>query len=132
MIVVYTAVALAPLGGEIYILANDLEQSPVECLKAVCQILQASPLLRNAAIITSARITFKSTGVTIAALANDYRGFFGANPTLNVYDESAYYTSEGSRRLWDEGAPWPARKISFRLSVSTSGFEGEPSPLSDL
>src|SRR4029077_3109661 len=54
------------------------------------------------------------------------------NPTLNCYDELAYYTSEESRRMFEEGIPSPARKISFRLSVSTAGFEGEPSPLRDL
>ena len=132
MAVIYTAVALAPLGGEIYILANDLEQSTSRVFKAVTMILEASPLLKHAVTITNQKVTFKSTGVTISALANDYRGFSGANPTLNVYDESAYYTSEGSRRLWDEGIPSPARKISFRLSVSTSGFEGEDSPLRTL
>ena len=35
MAVIYTAVALAPLGGEIYILANDLEQSTSRVFKAV-------------------------------------------------------------------------------------------------
>jgi hypothetical protein len=51
---------------------------------------------------------------------------------LNCYDELAYYTSESSRRMFEEGIPSPARKISFRLSVSTAGFEGEPGPLRDL
>jgi phage terminase large subunit-like protein len=78
------------------------------------------------------RIVFRSTGTVIAAVANDYEGFSGANPTLNVYDELAYYTGERSRRLWDEGVPSPARRISFRLSVSTAGFDGEASPLRDI
>ncbi|MBV8775505.1 MAG: hypothetical protein JO166_24705 [Deltaproteobacteria bacterium] len=90
MIVIFTAVCLAGTDGEIYLLANDLEQSQSRVFKVV-------------------------------VLANDYQGFSGANPTLNVYDESAYYTSENSRRLWDD-VPSPARQISFRLSVSTAGF----------
>jgi phage terminase large subunit-like protein len=132
MIVIYTAVVLAGTGGEIYLLANDLEQSQSRVFKAVLLMLQASPLLRRSADITANKITFRSTGTIIQAVANDYQGFSGANPTLNVYDESAYYTSENSRRLWDEGVPSPARAISFRLSVSTAGFDGEPSPLRDL
>jgi phage terminase large subunit-like protein len=133
MIAIYTAIALAPAsGGEIYCLANDLEQSQSRVFKAVVQILEASPMLRDSVIITASKVTIRSTGTTIIALANDYAGFAGSNPTLNVYDESAYFTSEASRRLWDEGVPSPARQISFRLSVSTAGFEGEESPLRAL
>lgn len=132
MIVIYTAVVLAGQGGEVNLLANDLEQSTSRVFRAVVSILQASPLLRDSADVTANRIVFRSTGTVITALASDYEGFSGGNPTLNVYDELAYYTSESARRLWDEGVPSPARKISFRLSVSTAGFDGEPSPLRDL
>jgi len=132
MVVIYTAVVLAGQGGEINCLANDLEQSQSRVFKAVGQIVQASPLLRDSVDITANRIVFRSTGTIISALASEYAGFAGGNPTLNCYDESAYFCSEGSRRLWDEGVPSPARKISFRLSVSTAGFHGEPSPLRDL
>ena len=132
MVAIYTAAQLAGQRGEIYLLANDLEQSQSRVFSAIAAIIEASPLLRNSAKIGANRITFKATGTTISALANDYRGFAGSNPTLCVYDETAYYTSEGSRRLWEEGVPSPARKISFRLSVSTAGFEGEGSPLRDL
>ncbi|MGO9062439.1 MAG: terminase TerL endonuclease subunit [Candidatus Binataceae bacterium] len=132
MIVIYTAVVLAGANGEVYLLANDLEQSSSRVFRSVVQILQASPLLRDSVDVTANKVTFRSTGTFVQAVANDYEGFSGANPTLNVYDELAYYTSESSRRLWDEGVPSPARQISFRLSVSTAGFDGEPSPLRDL
>ena len=132
MIVIYTAVYLSPLRGEIYLLANDLEQSQSRVFKSVAAILAASPLLRSSASIRQNKIIFKATGTTITALPNDYRGFAGANPVLNVFDESCYYVSEASQRLWAESVPSPARKISFRLSVSTAGFEGEPSPLREI
>jgi phage terminase large subunit-like protein len=131
MIVIYTAVALAGANGEIYLLANDFEQSQSRVFKAVVEILRATPLLRDSVNITASKITFKSTGTIIQAVANDFAGFSGANPTLNVYDELAYYTLEPSRRLYDEGIPSPTRAISLRLSVSTAGFD-EPSPLRDL
>jgi phage terminase large subunit-like protein len=131
-VVIFAAVHLAPSRGEIYLLANDLEQSTSRVFKAVAAILAASPLLRKSTSITANRITFKSTGTTITAVPNDYRGFAGANPTLNVFDESCYFVSEASHRLWAESVPSPARKISFRLSVSTAGFEGEPSPLREI
>ena len=132
MIVIYVSVVLAGAGGEINCLANDLEQSQSRVFKAVVQILQASPALRDSVDVTANKIVFRSTGTVITALASDYQGFAGGNPTLNVYDELAYFNSESSRRLWDEGVPSPARRISFRLSVSTAGFDGEPSPLRDL
>jgi phage terminase large subunit-like protein len=131
MVCIYTAVLLAPRGGEIYLLANDFEQSQSRVFKAVVDMLKVSPL-HTTVDLTASKIVFRPTGTTIIAVANDFRGFAGANPTLNCYDESAYYQAEGSRRLWDEGIPSPARRISFRLSVSTAGFDGEPSPLRDL
>src|SRR5207244_913617 len=104
MILIYTAVLLAPRGGELYCLANDHEQSQSRVFKAVLEILKVSPL-RTTVDITASRITFRPTGTTITAVANDFAGFSGANPTLNCYDELAYFTSEASRRLWDEGVP---------------------------
>lgn len=132
MAAIYVATVLAGSNGEIYCLANDLEQSQSRVWAAIVQILEASPALKNSVRVVANKITFRATGTTITALPNDYRGFAGANPTLNIYDELAYYASENSRRLFEEGIPSPARKISFRLSVSTAGFESEPSPLRDL
>jgi phage terminase large subunit-like protein len=131
MIAIYAAVVLAGNGGEVNILANDKEQAQSRVFAAVANILRASPMLANAATIGVSTIKFKATGTEIKAYASDYAGFAGSNPTANIYDEGAYYTSEPARRLWDEGIPSPARKISFRLSVSTAGFEDEPSPLRD-
>jgi phage terminase large subunit-like protein len=132
MIAIYVAVCLAGVGGEIWFLANDAEQSMSRGFRIAAQILRASPLLRGAVDISATRITFRATGTTMTAVANDYAGFSGANPSLNVYDELAYFNSESSRRLWDEGIPSPARRISLRLATSTAGFDGEPSPLRDL
>lgn len=132
IIAIYTALYLSPQRGEIYCLANDLEQSTSRVFKAIASILSASPLLRRSAAIAATKITFRSTGTVISAVANDFKGFAGANPVLNIFDESCYFVSEASHRLWAESVPSPARKISFRLSVSTAGFEGEPSPLREI
>ena len=132
MLAIYVAVCLAPVNGQIYFLANDAEQAESRGFKIAGQILRASPLLRGAVDISSTRITLRQTGTTIVAVANDYAGFSGADPTLNIYDELAYFNSESSRRLWDEGIPSPRRRISLRLATSTAGFEGEGSPLRDL
>lgn len=120
MIVIYTAVALARVNGDIHILANDLDRSTSRVFKAVVQILEASPLLRDSVHVNANRITFRSTGVTIQALPNDYKGFSGANPTLNFYDDSAYHASENSWRLWTRACP--AQRLRVRPVIGQYGW----------
>ncbi len=125
MICIFTAVVLAGQGGEIYCLANDFEQSSSRVFKAVVQILQASPLLRDSVDITANKVTFRSTGTTIIAVANDFAGFSGANPVLNVFDELAYFNSESSRRLFHEAVPlqradfFQAKRLNGRIRRQT-------------
>jgi len=47
------------------------------------------------------------------------------NPTCVVFDELWAFTSERSRRLWDELVPVPTRAVSVRVTVTYAGFEGE-------
>jgi hypothetical protein len=72
------------------------------------------------------------TGATITAIASDYAGAAGSNPTISSFDELWGYTSENARRLWDEMVPVPTRKISCRLVTSYAGFEGESELLEEL
>jgi phage terminase large subunit-like protein len=118
--------------GEGYAIANDLEQAQSRVFLAIRRIVDASPLLRREAKITESRITFPAFNATIMALASDYSSAAGANPTISCFDELWGYTSERSRRLWDEMVISPARKISARLTVTYAGFEGESVLLEDL
>jgi hypothetical protein len=132
MIVIYMIVCLGGPFGEGYCLANDEEQAQGRVFQAIVRIVRASPSLRNSAKITANRIEFTSTGAVIVALATDYAGAAGANPTIVVFDELWAYTSERSGRLWDEMIPVPTRKVSVRLTVTYAGFEGESKLLEDL
>ena len=126
---------IAVLGGpyaEGYCVANDMEQSRGRVFQAITRIIEASPLLRNSATVTQNKIIFTSTGSTITAIASDAAGAAGSNPTLITFDELWGYTSEGSRRLWDEMIPVPTRKVSARWTSTYAGFEGESSLLEDL
>ena len=105
--------------AEGYCIANDEEQAQGRVFQAVRRICEASPHLRREANITANRIEFKATGATITAIASDYVGAAGANPACSCFDELWGYTSERSRRLWDEMIPSPARKISCRLTTTT-------------
>jgi phage terminase large subunit-like protein len=132
MIMIYVIIVLGGPYAEGYCVANDFEQAASRVFQAVRRIIIASPLLRRSAKLTANRIEFRSTGATITAIASDYAGAAGANPTITVFDELWGYLSERSRRLWDEMVPVPTRKISVRLTVTYAGFEGESTLLEGL
>ncbi len=132
MIAIYVAVVLSGQFGEVYCLANDFEQASSRVFQAAARIVQASPLLRDSATITGNRIVFRSTGTFIMACASDATGFAGGNPNLTICDELWGFTSESSRRLFDEAIPSPARKVSGRLTVTYAGFSGESDLLEGL
>ena len=128
----YVIVVLGGRYAEGYCIANDFEQSQGRVFQQVKRIIEASPDLNRSARILSSKIEFPSTGATITALACDYQGAAGANPTITVFDELWGYVSEASHRLWDEMVPVPTRKISMRLTVTYAGFEGESDLLWNL
>jgi hypothetical protein len=78
------------------------------------------------------RITFPAIGATISAIAADYAGAAGGNQSIACFDELWGYTSERSRRLWDEMVPPPTRKIACRLTTTYAGFSGESVLLEEL
>jgi phage terminase large subunit-like protein len=112
--------------------ANDLDQAQGRVFEAVRRIVECSPVLRAEAKVTANKITFPELGVVITAIASDYAGAAGGNPTISCFDELWAYTSERSRRLWDELVPPPTRKIACRLTVTYAGFEGESALLEEL
>jgi phage terminase large subunit-like protein len=132
MIVLYMIVAIGGPYAEGYCVANDFEQAQARVFQAIRRIIQASPMLRSSAKITANRIEFRSTGATITAIAKDYAGAAGANPTIVVFDELWAYSSEFAHRLWDELVPVPTRMLSLRLTVTYAGFEGESRVLQEL
>lgn len=118
--------------AEGYCLANDLEQARGRVFEACRRIVEASPYLVREANVTNRAIEFPAIGATITAIASDYAGAAGANPTISAFDELWAFTSERSQRLWDEMVPVPTRKISCRLVTTYAGFEGESELLEEL
>jgi phage terminase large subunit-like protein len=118
--------------GEGYCVANDLEQAQSRVFLQVKRIVEASPLLKREAKLTADRVTFPALDATIVAIASDAASAAGGNPTISCFDELWGYTSERSRRLWDEMITSPARKISCRLTVSYAGFSGESVLLEEI
>ena len=83
------------------------------------------PLLKREAKITQDRITFPAFDVTITAIPSNFATAAGGNQNISVFDELWAFTSERSRRLWDELVPPPTRQIACRLTTTYAGFEGE-------
>jgi phage terminase large subunit-like protein len=126
MATIYVIVCLGGAYTEGYCVANDFDQAQGRVFAAITRIIEASPLLRSSAKLPASKIEFTSTGATITALASNYSGAAGANPTITVFDELWGYTSERSRRLWHEMIPVPTRRVSIRLTVSYAGYEANP------
>jgi hypothetical protein len=118
--------------AEGYCVANDFEQAASRVFQQVKRIIAASPLLQAEAKITADRVAFPSFDATVIAIASDAASAAGSNPTISCFDELWGYTSERSRRLWDEMITSPARKISARLTVSYAGFSGESLLLEEI
>ena len=95
--------------NEIFLAANDLDQSRGRVYKSFTTAIQLNPYLKNSVDVGNRRTSF-STGTIVEALPSDFRGAAGSNHGLSVWDEAWAYTSEASRRLWDELTPVPTRK----------------------
>jgi phage terminase large subunit-like protein len=117
---------------EVTLVANDYEQARGRVFEMVRRFVECSPLLKREAYITTDRIEFHAIKATIRAIAADYAGAAGGNQNLSVFDELWAYTSERSRRLWDELIPPPTRKIAARLTVTYAGFASESQLLEEL
>jgi phage terminase large subunit-like protein len=117
--------------NEILILANDLEQSLARVYKTMDGLIEHNPQLRAEAEVQTKTI-YLANGTTLSAISNDFAGAAGSNHGWLSYDELWAYTSESSRRLWEELTPVPTRKNSLRFITTYAGFEGESQLLMDL
>jgi phage terminase large subunit-like protein len=97
--------------------ANDQEQARGRVFEACRRIIESSPFLKREAKVTQDRITFPAFGATITAIPASFSGAAGGNQNIAVFDEMWAYTSERSRRLWDELVPPPTRKMACRQST---------------
>jgi hypothetical protein len=118
--------------AEAYCISNDLEQAQGRVFTAIKQICESSPLLRREAVITQSRITFPQTGAFIQAIGSDYASAAGAHPCFTSADELWGFSSEKSRRFFDELIPVPTQRISCRLTTTHAGYAGESTLLEEM
>ena len=125
----YTVICLGGRFAESFVISNDYDQSQSRIFTSAARIVEASPLIQ--AKITADRITF-SNGSFIQALASDYRGAAGVEPTFVIADELWGFSSESAQRLYEECCPTPTRRPSVRMVTSYAGFTGESVLLENL
>jgi hypothetical protein len=117
--------------NELLVIANDLEQAQGRVFASLVRLIQGNPALARSATITAKAIEL-SNGSRIIVLASEYAGAAGSNHGLTSWDELWGYTSESSRRLWEELTPVPTRRNSVRFITTYAGWEGESELLRDL
>ena len=110
--------------NEVYVCANDLEQSSSRGYGSVIKLLRYNPAIDPYATVLQKEIRL-SNGTIIKPIAADYPGAAGGNFGLTTWDELWGYTSERSRRLWDELTPVPTKDVSIRFITTYAGFEHE-------
>lgn len=71
-------------------------------------------------------------GTSIQSLAQSFKGVAGKRHAMTVWDELWGYTSEQSRRAWDELTPIPTVSNSLRIICTYAGFENESDLLWDM
>lgn len=117
--------------NELKLVANDLEQSVSRTFTTIKGLLRHNPTLGRSADI-KARSILLSNGTRLDALANDYKGQAGPNQGWSSWTELWAFTSESSRRLWEELTSVPTRRNSVRFVDTYAGFEGESDLLFSL
>jgi hypothetical protein len=118
--------------NELFTLANDQEQSESRVFATAARLIRHNPALARSAVVNDRRRIVLTNGTEIRALASEYAGAAGSNHGLTSWDELWAYTSEGSRRLWEELTPVPTRRNSVRLITTYAGWEGESELLWEL
>ena len=101
--------------NEILLLANDLEQARSRVFASCEGIISFNPELKAEAEAQQ-KVIYLENGSTIRALSSDYQGASGANQGFMSWDELWAYTSENSRRLYEELTPVPTRRNSIRFT----------------
>lgn len=137
---------VGPAGTEIYVIANDLEQSEGRVMRDIKFHYEQKIAQHDTFVNTmgrEVRFTEKNTPITtyrielpngtfIQALAQSYKSSAGSRHALTLWDELWGVTSELSRRMWDEMTPIATVSASLRFIATYAGFENESDLLWDL
>jgi hypothetical protein len=117
--------------NELILAANDLEQSRARAFASCEKLITYNPELLAECDVQHKNIFF-ANGSSITCISSDFAGAAGSNHGWCSFEELWAFSSENSRRLYEELTPVPTRKNSVRFIATYSGFEGESELLMDL
>lgn len=116
--------------SEVVIAAADLDQAKDRVFRSVKYAVEHHPVWKNAKVY---RDTIElDQGSLITAIPADWRGASGGNYDCVIFDELHTYTSESSRRLYDELVIPPTKPEGVRWISSYAGFLGESTLLHEI
>lgn len=112
---------------------NDLKQAKERAFAALSQSVEMTdgydrrPTHRELAGKWRLRDTEAAcgNGSLVQAVAADYTGEAGANPSLTIWTELWGFVHEAALRFWAEMTPSPTRANSMRWVETYAGYEGE-------
>ena len=110
--------------NEIILLANDLEQTQARAYASIQKLLRYNPAIDPGATVNNKEIHLSNDSV-IKPIASEYSGAAGSNHGFVGLDELWAYTSERSRRLFEELTNVPTRLNSIKIITTYAGFENE-------
>lgn len=117
--------------NECLALANDREQALSRVFATVEGLIQYNPQLHAECEVQSKAI-YCANGTVIKALSSEYSTAAGSNHGWTSWDELWAYTSESSRRLWEELCSVPTRRNSIRFVSTYAGYTQESDLLETL
>lgn len=125
-----------PENSEIYLLANSLDQSSGRILRDIQYHAKKENSINNKEDNTPIKVlrdeVVLPNGTFIKSIPAEASSSAGSRHAMTVWDELWGFSSELSRRLWDEMTPIPTVENSLRLVVTYAGIMGESDLLWDL
>ncbi len=125
--------------SHIYYVGNDANQAKERGYAALKGSVESHPdyipakgLLPGQWLIHETFARHLPSGSRVHAVATDYRGEAGSNPTMTIWTELWGFTQTAALKFWAEMAPSPTLPDSIRFIETYAGFVGESTLLEGL
>lgn len=108
--------------SEIYLLASDLDQITTTIYSKIVRCCELNHKMLSRLSITTDTISYDPKGSFIKVLPSEYKGSFGSNAALVIFDELWTYDQERARRLYEAYTENPTRPDFLVLVFSHAGY----------
>ncbi len=125
--------------GEVLCIGNDADQARERAFAKLKMSIEQTPgfnkkkdELPGEWRLRHSEAICLSNGTRVKAIATDYQGEAGANPTLTVWTELWGFIHRDDLRFWAEMGPSPTRQNSIRFIETYAGYEGQSELLESI